>query len=249
MWVGEKLKDGLVRYNLTDGTREVMISLDDYQSRLNPDDGSAVTPNFGAFAFDTSDETLWFSIYDNYGRYPTKIFNREWNITSPTIEPYTEYDIGHALAFQLRGMAVNPGKELFYITDDMDHTQTISRMILPSALQYPPFPDAELLTPSSAYISKSINVIPGTTLDYNPHYPNSNDTITTASGDIVPQDWNDGNDRLIWMEWNGAFYNAAIRVAKELSYGTSFLNDRVNLFERTGVTTQRFSVDIYGFIK
>ena len=43
------------------------------------------------------------------------------------------------------------------------------------------------------------------------------------------------------MEWNGAFYNAAMRVSKNLNYGSSFLSDKTNLWERTGVTSQRFA--------
>ena len=125
-------------------------------------------------------------------------------------------------------MAINPGKEIFYITDDMDYTQTLCRMIIPPELQYPPYPNCELLLPSSAYIAKSIDVISGTTLDYNIHYPN--DDQTTVTNDIIQQNWNDGNSRLIWMEWNGAFYNAAIRVAKNLEYGSTFLSDKVCVF-------------------
>ena len=87
LWIGEKLKDGLVRYNLTNGDREIVISLDDY------DIGATLT-NFGAFAFDTSTDLIYFTIYDNYKTTPTKMYSRSWNIISPTITPYTQYDLG-----------------------------------------------------------------------------------------------------------------------------------------------------------
>ena len=149
---------------------------------------------------------------------------------------------GHRLTFQVRGIAINPGKELFYMTDDGDYTTTISRLIIDNNINYPPFPDAELVTPCDSYIGKSIDVIPGTMLYYNYQYPNDGNQTKNADN---PQNWFDGDARLIWMEWNGAFYNGAIRIAKNIDIMDGccgkLVDDLVNLWERTGVTTQRLS--------
>lgn len=93
LYLGEKLKSGLVRWDINTGIKEYIISLDDYQYNLVDGDTSAVvTPNLGGFDFDPTTDLIYFSIHDNFGRYPARIFSRHWNQTS--IEPYTEYEIG-----------------------------------------------------------------------------------------------------------------------------------------------------------
>ena len=93
LYLGEKLKSGLVRWDINTGIKEYIVDLTDYEYNLVDGNTSfEVTPNLGGFAFDTSTDLIYFSIHDNFGRYPARIFSRDWNQTS--IAPYTEYELG-----------------------------------------------------------------------------------------------------------------------------------------------------------
>ncbi len=120
------------------------------------------------------------------------------------------------MLFEIIGITINPGLEIFYITDNMNYQQSISRLLLSSeVIQYPPYPDVLLLNISIDCIGGDTLIIYNKTNIINTDIANINNSIN----------WNDGNNRLIFIQ-----NEKSVTISNDITYN-NFLNNIVSLFE------------------
>lgn len=219
LWVVETLKDGLTRYNLTSGVREVVIPLGTYNFTDNQEYAGSIDPNMYALAFDETNDLMYFSVHDNFVRYYPKIYSRPASQIS--VVPYTEYELGSGLLARttkmqgiVRGISINDGKEMYY-TYSGSAGLVMSRILLDE--KYPPHPNTWIWCGSGAGCDagygKHLYTTIGDRLETDAYYPTQDDR--TETNFIV--DWlEEDSPKVIWLHY---FYQAQVHVVDAPNIG------------------------------